>query len=100
MTAERKSTRRDKSGRAKKADGLGRVHFPDWTREHTGIAQLDSLFPEYIFCKSDWLMKPINFFIIRFFFLNTVVCKLKVNKDVIVNHKKKHVLLRDHVQIE
>lgn len=76
MTAERKSTRRDKSGRAKKADGLG----PDWTREHAGIAQLDSLFPEYIFCKSDWLMKPINFFIIRFFF-NTVVCKLKVNDD-------------------
>lgn len=29
MTAERKSTRRDKSGRAKKADDLGRVHFPD-----------------------------------------------------------------------
>ena len=63
------------------------------------MAQLDSPFPEYIFCKSDWLIKPINFFIIRFFF-NTVVCKLKVNKDMIVNHKKKNVLLRDHVQIE
>lgn len=98
MTAERKSTRRDKSGRAKKADGLGRVHFPDWTREHAGIAQLDSPFPEYIFCKSDWLMKPINFFIIRFFFLILLYVSWKLM--MIVNHKKKNVLLRDHVQIE